>query len=107
MPGAAGQSRDVLGGAVRRVRAAGGTLMLCSPGERGREQTARSPGTWCVLPGENGACDTSADWLEGLWYGQVRSLSPHPANSWCRRVGGAMTFLSVLVFSFLQNPSQG
>lgn len=49
LPGAVGQSRDVLDGAGRTARAAGETLMLHSPGERGREQTARNPGTRCVL----------------------------------------------------------
>lgn len=49
MPGAVGQSRDVLDGAVRRARAAGETLMLHGPGERGREQTVRNPGTRCGL----------------------------------------------------------
>lgn len=38
----------MLDGAVRRVRAASETLMLHSPGEREREQTARNPGTLCA-----------------------------------------------------------
>lgn len=111
MPGAVGQSRDVLDGAVRRVRAAGETLMLHSPGEREREQTVRNPGTWCVLIRWN--CQERmvlmTHWQMG-WkgFGMVKynGFGPHPASSWCRRVGGAATSLSVLVFSFLQNPSQ-
>lgn len=98
MPGAVGQSRDVLDGAVRRVRADGETLMLHSPGERGREQTVRNPGTRCVLIRWNCQERTAlvTRWQIG-WkgYGMVRynGLSPHPTNSWCRRIGEAVTSL--------------
>lgn len=100
----------MLDGAVRRARAAGETLILHSPGEGER---ANSEQPWHFVCADRWNCQERmalmTSWQIG-WkgFGMVRynGLSPHSASSWCRRVGGAVTSLSVLIFSFLQNPSQ-